>query len=133
MHDESHQVVGRIVQGEELLDVINELPLTIEDAPMATLMVNAVGVSDAAGNCEEGEGRGGVEETPEDAAARAVQAAEEARASVKYVFVCVSSGADGCWMMITSPNHTGMRWIAHWGKSEKQRRCQEQARWQSRG
>lgn len=86
VHDESHQVVGRIVKGEELLDVINALPTTIEDAPQAPLVVTAVGVSDAAGNCQEGVGgRGGGDETPEDAAARAAQAAEEARASVKYV------------------------------------------------
>lgn len=82
VHDTTHQVIGRIALGEELLEVLNDLPTNMEDVPQPALVVSAVGVTDATGAVAGG-GEGGAEQTPEEAAAQMAQEADEARASVK--------------------------------------------------
>lgn len=84
IHDTTHQVIGRIALGQELLELLNDLPTNMEDVPQPPLYVSAVGASDASGSVAERE-QGKEGETPEEAAARMAQEADEARASVKCV------------------------------------------------
>lgn len=112
VHDETHQVVGRIALGAELLDAFNDLPTTMEDVPQPPLVISGVGVTDAKGSvAEEGQGKGS--EDPEAAAARMAQEADEARASVKCVTQCCPSVTQ-TWRVVVARVDVWRSW-GMWG------------------
>ncbi|KAL4419765.1 hypothetical protein ABPG75_006863 [Micractinium tetrahymenae] len=88
MLDETHQVVGRLCSGRELLPLLNGMRTDVNDAPQHRVRIARCGFTNADGTLEDfdesGAGSGGnKKETAEEAAARVKLEAAKARASVK--------------------------------------------------
>ncbi|KAG2435967.1 hypothetical protein HYH02_011681 [Chlamydomonas schloesseri] len=87
--DSTHQVVGRVHQGRELLDKIGDLrTLAPDDAPAQRITITRCGPTDRHGNHESledaagGSGAAGAAARAANAAARLAEASAEARSSV---------------------------------------------------
>ncbi|GIL54656.1 hypothetical protein Vafri_10384 [Volvox africanus] len=82
--DRSHQVVGRIHKGRELLDALGDLRTLPDDSPVQRVVVQRAGPTNHLGNHEElGEGgSGGAGTLLKDAATRLQEAAEETRSAL---------------------------------------------------
>lgn len=88
MMDETHQVVGRVHAGQELLELFNNMKSDVNDAPQHRLRVARCGFTNADGTLEDydslGAGSGGNKtETEQEAAARVKLEAAKARESVR--------------------------------------------------
>lgn len=88
MLDETHQVVGRLCAGRELLPMLNAMQTDVNDAPVHRVRVSRCGFTNADGSLEDfdesGAGSGGnKKETAEEAAARVKLEAAKARESVR--------------------------------------------------
>ncbi|PRW33518.1 hypothetical protein C2E21_7678 [Chlorella sorokiniana] len=86
--DTTHQVVGRLSAGRDLLPLLNAVKTDANDAPQHRIKVARCGFTDAAGTLEDfdeaGAGAGGNKaETAEEAAARVKLEAAKARESVR--------------------------------------------------
>ncbi|GIM09054.1 hypothetical protein Vretimale_12937 [Volvox reticuliferus] len=83
--DRSHQVVGRIHKGRDLLDTLGDMRTLPDDSPVQRVAVQRAGPTNHLGNHEElGEGQGGSggTGTVKDAATRLQEAAEETRSAL---------------------------------------------------
>ncbi|GFR49701.1 hypothetical protein Agub_g11852 [Astrephomene gubernaculifera] len=81
--DRSHQVVGRIHRGRELLDTLGDLRTLPDDSPVQRVVVTRAGPTNHLGNHEDlEEAAAAAAGPPKDAATRLQEASEEARAAV---------------------------------------------------